>query len=316
MPRSLAVRKILRASRALRELYLVAGVSTALSALGIITYVAWFSSDIVLVGSFVWLIEAISFLGLVVAFKAAASRALFYRARYEIMRAEALAALLISVVAIGVAAVVCYKALVKGHEAPTPAVLALYPLGSAATSYALERRLRSRLAVGLNIATVRTVADKLALDVMFEAAGGAAIIASNLLAEARVEAAVVVVVASYIAYGLYGIAKDSALCILGVGPSGTVRSIKRGILLELRRVTAYEVRGVKLRVHGTFAEAEVWLDAPAGMTLEEAYSEAVRIARRLVKGVPELLRALVFFVPAEGSGARGRRGRTRAGSLY
>jgi divalent metal cation (Fe/Co/Zn/Cd) transporter len=297
--RKIAVRKILRAREAVRSAVIVSAVSLALSILGLLTYTLIVRSDVVLMEAFVWLIEALSFGGLAVAFKIAASRTVTYRARYEILRLESLAALIVSIVAIIITGSIAYNAMVSPHREPTPVIVSLYPLLSAVTSLALERWLHRVLhAFEVRLVSVRIIAEKLALDVAFEVGGGLAIIVANLTGRAAWEAIAVVIMAAYVIYGLYNIAKEAALHLIGVVPHHVHETVERKVRHVLRRVTRFNrVRRFKLESYGTFAEVEVWLEAPETMRLGEAYYESLRIARELVHEIPELLRALVILVP-------------------
>jgi divalent metal cation (Fe/Co/Zn/Cd) transporter len=297
--RRIAVRKILRAREAIRSVISVSLVSLALSILGLLAYTLFVKSNVVLMEAFVWLIEALSFSGLAVAFKIAASRTITYRARYEILRLESLAALLVSVVAMFVTASITYNAILSPHEKPTPLLASLYPLLSAAVSFILERWLHKTLhAFEIRLISVKMIAEKLALDVAFEVGGGLSIVFANITGNALWETLAVIVMAIYVMYGLYNIAKESALHLLGIVPHNIHASIERKVKHVLRRVTRFNrIRRFKLESYGTFAEIEVWLEAPETMSLGEAYYESLRIAREIVHEIPEILRALVILVP-------------------
>ncbi len=310
MVRRIAVRKILKARQAVRSVVLVSFISLALSILGLLIYTLMVPSEVVLMEAFVWLIEAFSFGGLALAFKIAASRTVTYRARYEILRLESLAALLVSVIAMGITGSIAYKAATGHHEQPSPAIVSLYPLLSGVVSFALERWLH-RVLRGLEfrLVSVRMVAEKLALDVAFEVGGGVAILVSNLAGTALWESVAAIVMSFYVAYGLYGIAREAAMHLLGIVPRRLHGDVERKIKHALRRVSRFNrVRRLKLESYGTFTEAEVWLEAPESMSLGEAYYESMRIAHELVRRIPELLRALVILVPERRLAPRARYG--------
>ena len=297
-----AYRKVLRAASAARALLTVAVASALLAFLGFALYLLVYPSGIVLFEALVWSIEAMTFLGVWLALRVAASRAAFYKARYEIFRVEALMVTVLSLIGLAVSGVIVYKAVSGGHE-PTPVVLSLYPLGSAAASYVLESMLHRRLgSLEFKIVSIHAVASKLRYDVFIEAAGGVAIIASNLLHEPLVESLLVAGVAVYVSYGLLLLAYEHLLYLVGPGPAGRRRMVRERIL---REATKLGVRVVRLRVevYGTFSEAEVWIAMDPGMRLGEAHRVAQELARHLVHRVPDLLRVLVIPVP----GARRRR---------
>ena len=333
MPYRLAVRKLIKGRRALRELYLVSLASFALSLVGYVLYELYYPSDVVLVEAFVWLLEGISFAGLALAFHVASSKALAYRARFEILRLEALATLFASILASVVVVLVVWRSLSHHGGEPTPLALSLYPLASAAASLILERHLhRTMHAYEVRLASVRAVASKLGYDVVFEVAGGLAIVASNTLHNPLVERALVVSVGAYILYGIAMIAYEALAYLVWVGPRGVVERIRGRINEVLRATTRYPARRVKVEMYGTFGEAEVWLEAPGDMSLAEASRESVAIARRLVHSIPELLRAVVIMVPRQparprearreqpraprGRGGRARRPQTRRARRY
>ncbi|BES82434.1 cation transporter [Pyrodictium abyssi] len=298
MVRRLAVRKILTATGVLRSTYIVATVSLALSILGMLIYL-YEPSDVILMESFVWLIEAMSFGGLALAFKVAASRTIVYRARYEILRLESLAVLVAAIVAVFVSLIVAVRNLASSHVEPTPAILAAYPLLSGVTSYLLEKlSIRSLRRIELDIVAVRMIAEKLKLDIVFEIGGGLAILVSNLLGAATPERLAAVAMGAYVVYGLIGIAREAAMHLIGVVPRNDYRDMVVKIEDTLRRASRYQrIRRLRVESYGTFREVELWIEAPPGMTLGVAYRESMRIARRLVHEIPELLRALVVLVP-------------------
>lgn len=313
MSYKLAVRKIMKSRRAIRELYVTSVLSAVLAVLGFLIYLIVYPSEVVLVEAFIWLIESFSFFGLAVAFHIASSRATMYRARFEVFRVEALASLFLSFIAAAVVLFVVVNS-VKGNKASTPIILSLYPLGSAAVSYLLELFLhKSMHYYEVRLASVRTVASKLSLDVVFEVAGGASIIASNLLHNPVIETIIVVIVGAYTLYGLSGIFYESLAYLVGAGPKSEIQRIKTQIEEALKHHERFKLRGLKIELYGTFGEAEVWLDAPSGMTLAEASRESVALARKLVSSIPELLRALVIMVPGDGEPRGAARNMVRIG---
>ena len=302
MVRRIAVRKILIATRAVRTTYIVSIVSLVLSIIGIVLYVVT-GSDVVLMEGLIWLVEAMSFGGLAIALKIAASRALIYRTRYEVLRLESLAVLITSFIALVVTILAIIRNLLSAHVGVTPAIYSLYLFASSATSLVLEKTARRGLSqIGLKIVSIRAIAEKLSLDFVLELAGGIAIVLSNLLDNALVEQVASIIMGIYVSYGVTGIAREAVYHLIGITPHHVYREIRAKVLSTLRRVTRYSrVRRLKIESYGTFYEVEVWLEAPPGITLGTAHRESMRIARRLVHEVPEVLRALVVFVPARGT---------------
>jgi divalent metal cation (Fe/Co/Zn/Cd) transporter len=298
MSYKLAVRKIMKSRKALRDLYITSILSVALAVLGFLIYVIIFPSDVILVEAFVWLIEGFSFFGLAIAFHIASSRATMYRSRFEVLRIEALSTLFLSLIAVVVLLLVVRKS-VRGEKSTTPIILSLYPLASALVSYLLERFLhRSMHYYEVRLASIRTVASKLSLDVVFEVAGGLSIIASNLLHNPVIETAIVVLVGAYTLYVLSGIFYESLAYLVGLGPRSEINRIREQIERLLEKSDRFKLRSLKVEMYGTFGEAEVWVEAPPHLSLAEASRESVGIARRLVSSIPELLRALVIMVPS------------------
>ncbi len=292
-------RKILRATRVLTYIYLVAGVSSLMSLIGILLYLFVSPSKVVLVEAFVWLVEAISFAGLAVAFKIAASRTMYYRARFEILRMEALASFHLALIGLAITLFIAYKAVTGGKGEPTPVLLSLYPLGSAVMSYLLSRMLHEKLhKLELQIVSIRVVEEKLKFDVLLEAAGGFAIILSNMVHQPLIETGIVVLVALYVVYGLGSLALHNLMYLVGPGPRSERERVSRQIRIVLEREN-YRAKRIRVESYGTFSEAEVWLEYPSDVDLGTAYAEGSRIARLLVRSVPELLRALVILVPVK-----------------
>ncbi len=296
--RHVAVRKILKARRQVRTLDIIVATSFALAFVGIGLYVFVYSSDVILMEAFVWLSEALSFLGLMFAFHIAASRALSYRARYEFLRLESLSTLFASVIAMGMTGLVVYKAVAVWDVKPTPIALAAYPLVSAATSFALERRLSKAFEnVELRLVSIRAVARKLGLDVLFEAAGGVAIIASNVLHNIVAEKVIVLATAAYVYYGLAGLAYEATMYLLGVGPPAAVRRTRRDVERVVRRFFGRPPALMRVETFGSFSEVEVWIEASPSISLENAYRISMDVAREIVRRVPEVIRAIVLVVP-------------------
>ncbi|MCE4603230.1 MAG: cobalt transporter [Desulfurococcales archaeon] len=291
------VRKILKAVEAVRIVYRVALASVVMSIAGILLYTLYYPSDIILFEAFVWLIEAVSFAGIAVAFKIASSRTLLYKSRYEVLRVEALASSAIGVVGIIVVAMIIMKS-ISGGKGATPIILSLYPLGSAVASYILESMLHKKLhRLEVKLVSIHVISSKLRYDVIVEAAGGVAIILSNLLHNPLVETLLIVSIGAYVLYGLAGITYANTLYLIGPGPSGRREEIKTRITRELK-TRGYKPRNIRVEVYGTFSEAEVWIEQDAEKTLARAHREALTIAKALVHNVPELLRVVVINVPA------------------
>lgn len=315
MARRIAVRKILTATAALRSAYTVSLASLLLSAAGLALY-TWRPSGVVLMESFVWLVEAMSFGGLALAFKVAASRTIVYRARYEILRIESLAVLLAALASLAVSLAAATRNLFHDSSGPTPLLLAAYPLASGAASYLLERlSLRSLDRAGIDMVAVRMIAKKLGLDTVFEVSGGLAVVASNMIGTVLPEKAAVAAMSVYVAYSLLGAAREAAMHLVGVVPRSEYLSTFSKVEAVLRRYSRHQrIRRLRVESYGTFREVELWLEAPPDMTLGEAHREAMRIARLLVHEIPEILRALVVLVPERGREAprSPRRGSGRA----
>ncbi|GAB6148490.1 cation transporter [Stetteria hydrogenophila] len=293
--------------RALRSLYLVSLVSTLLAVVGFLVYVAVFPSHVVLVEAFIWLVEGISFFSLAIAFHIASSRATMYRARFEIFRIEVLSTLFLSIIAASIVILVVAESL-HGGKGSTPIILSLYPLASALASYLLERFLhKSMHYYEVRLVSVRTVASKLSLDIVFELAGGLSIIASNVFHNAAIETAVVLLVGVYTLYGLSSIFLESIYYLIGVGPKGEVERIKDKMRQLLEGDPDFKPRSFRVEMYGTFGEAEVWIEAPPHITLAEASFRSTEIARKLVSSIPELLRALVIMVPRNKASTRSLR---------
>lgn len=301
------VRKILKATQAASAVTRVSIASFILALIGILLYKLYYPSGIILFEAFVWLIEALSFLGVAVALKIAGSRTIAYKLRYEFLRLEAISSAILGVIGLAVTATIIEKALIGKSSSTTPAVLALYPLGSAAASYMLEKYLHKELrGLEFRIISINVIISKLRYDVIVEAGGGAAILASSLMGLPLVERVIIVAIGLYVTYGLAGIVYSNMQYIIGPGPEGHRREIKNKIV-SIVKTRGYNVRKVRVELYGTFAEAEVWIEMNADMPLREAHSKAIIIARELVHTIPELLRVLVITVPSRGVKIRRRR---------
>ncbi len=296
--RHVAVRKILRAKRQVRTLDQTVAVSGALAGLGIALYLLVYASDVILMEAFVWLSEALSFLGLMIAFHIATSRALSYRARYEFLRLESLATLFASVVAMAMTGLVVYKTLTSWNAEPTPILLSAYPLASAIVSYILEHQLKNAFqGIEVKLVSVHVVAVKLSLDVVFEAMGGVSIILSNIFHNIIAEKVLVLATAAYVYYGLSSIAYEATMYLLGIGPPKAISRTRRSVEKVVRKVFGRPPSLLKVETYGTFSEVEVWVEASPNISLETAHRISMSIAREIVRRVPEVIRALVVVVP-------------------
>ncbi len=290
-------RKVLQAVEAARAVVEVAVASTVFAIVGFLLYTLVYPSGVVLFEALVWSIEAMAFTGVWLALRVAASRTAFYKARYEILRAEALAVIILSLIGLAATAAIVYKTFSGSHE-PTPVWLASYPLASAAASYVLEHMLEARMgSLGFRLVSVRAVSSKLRYDVIVEVAGGLAIIASNLLHSSLAEQALIGAVAVYVAYGLLGLLYEHLLYLIGPGPRERRLQIRRLIEREAARL-GFHVARMRIEVYGTFAEAEVWVEMHPYMRLHSANRRSQELARHLVRVIPDLLRVVVIPVPA------------------
>jgi len=296
-PRTTVYRKVLLAAEGARGILEVAVASTVMALAGFLLYLLVYPSGVILFEALVWSIEAMAFTAVALALRVAGSRALFYRARYEIFRVEALAVSVLSALGILVTLAIVWKA-ASGQEEPTPMVLAAYPLGSALASLVLERRLWGRVeALSVRLVSIRAVASKLRYDVAVEAAGGVAIIVSNLYHQPLAETLILLVVGAYVLAGLGQLLYEHLLYLVGPGPGER----RREIAAMIRRIAARRgVRPAKVRVevYGTFAEAEVWITLPPTTRLSHAHKASLSLARALVREIPDLLRVIVIPLPA------------------
>ncbi len=301
MVRKLAVRKVLRVTRELHFVNVIVTVSLALAILGFLLYAFYTSSSVVLMEGFVWLVEALSFFSLMIALRIAASRAAFYGARYEIFRVESFAVVLVSLVAAGITSFNIFhtlEVLARNVGVETPIEVSAYLLGSAATSYVMSSRCKKVLeARKVFVLTAKTIEEKLRLDVVFEAGAGMAIILSNVLDMPLIEGVAALAMGFYVLMGVTLIARDAFLNLIGIGSRELVARTRRNVLNVVKNATQFKVRKLLIETFGSFAEIELWLEAPPNMTLSRAHRHAVSVAREIVLRVPEVIRALVIIVP-------------------
>jgi len=312
MVRKIAVRKVLRIARELHFVSAVVVASFILAALGFVLYLAYTPSSVVLMEGFVWLIEGISFFSLMIVLKIAASRAVFYGSRYEIFRSESFAAILVSIVA---TIIICLNivhsvgTLIHGTYEPSLIGASIYLLGSAVLSYIMSSRCRAVLeSRKVFILTAKTIEGKLRLDALFESGAGIAIIVSNVFNMPVIENIVAIAMGMYVLWGVITIARDSFLNLIGIGPREHIERTRKNVLTVVRNVTRFRIRKLLIETFGSFAEIELWLEAPPNLTLRQAYRYAVSIAREVVLRVPEAIRALVVIVPQTSSIGTVRRG--------
>ncbi len=301
MVRKLAVRKVLRVARELHFVNVIVTASLALAILGFLLYAFYTSSSVVLMEGFIWLIEALSFFSLMIALRIAASRAAFYGARYEIFRVESFAVVLVSLVAAGITSFNIFhtlRILAQNLGGETPIEVSAYLLGSAVTSYIMSSRCKKVLEVRkVFVLTAKTIEEKLRLDVAFEAGAGIAVIISNVFNMPLIESMVALAMGFYVLMGVALIAREAFLNLIGIGSRELVARTRRNVLNVVKSVSRFRVRKLLVETFGSFAEIELWLEAPPNMTLSRAHRHAVSIAREIVLRVPEVIRALVLIVP-------------------
>jgi len=282
--------------------------SLALALLGFLLYMLYTPSSVVLMEGFVWLIEALSFFSLMVALRIAASRAAFYGARYEIFRVESFAVVLVSLVAAGITGfniLHTLRILAQNLDGKTPVEVSAYLLGSAVTSYLMSSRCKNVLeARKVFVLTAKTIEEKLRLDVAFEAGAGIAIILSNAFNTPLIENVAALAMGFYVLMGVALIARDAFLNLIGIGSRELVAKTRRNVLDAIKSATRFKVRKLLVKTFGSFAEIELWLEAPPNMTLGQAHRHAVSIAREIVLRVPEVIRALVIIVPRSSTRSR------------
>ncbi|HID80229.1 MAG TPA: cobalt transporter [Ignisphaera sp.] len=312
MVRKIAVRKVLRIARELRFVSVVVIASFILAALGFALYLVYVPSLVVLMEGFVWLIEGISFFSLMVVLKIATSRAVFYGSRYEIFRSESFAAILVSIVA---TVIVCLNIahsigmLINGTYRPSLIGASTYLLGSAILSYIMSSKCRAVLeSRKVFILTAKTMESKLRLDALFELGAGVAIIVSNVFNTPIIENGIAIAMGVYVLWGVATIARDSFLNLIGIGPKEHIERTRRNVIAVIKSITRFRIRKLLIETFGSFAEIELWLEAPPNLTLRQAYRYAVSIAREVVLRVPEAIRALVVIVPQTSSVGTTHRG--------
>ncbi|RLF03983.1 MAG: cobalt transporter [Thermoprotei archaeon] len=299
MGRRLAVRKVLRLARELRFVNYVVLISLSLSAIGFALYLLYIPSTVVLMEGFVWLVEALTFFGLLITFRIAVSKAVFYGARYEIFRTESFAVIIVAIAAGAITLfniVHAFEGMGEGHL--TPITVSSYLLASAAISYVLSRKTKSILERRKILSlTVKTVEEKLSLDVVFEAGAGIAILASNIIFMPIIENIAAIIMGFYVIIGLILIAKDAFLNLIGIGVPKLINKTRREVFSIIRRTTFFKPRRVRITSLGSFAEAEIWLEARPDLTLNEAYRHSVTIAREVIRRVGRVIRAIVIIIP-------------------
>lgn len=306
------MRKVLRIARELHFVGTIVVTSFILAAVGFVLYLTYTQSSVVLMEGFVWLIEGISFFSLMIVLKIATSRAAFYGSRYEIFRSESFAAILVSIVAtviIGLNIVYTVETLIHGTYEPSSMDASIYLLGSAVLSYIMSSRCRAILeSRKVFILTAKTIEGKLRLDALFESGAGIAIIASNVFEVPIIENTVAIAMGVYVLWGVITIARDSFLNLIGIGPKEHIERTRKNVLTVVKSITRFRVRKLLIETFGSFAEVELWLEAPPNLTLRQAYRYAVSIAREVVLRVPEAIRALVVIVPQSSSVSSVRHG--------
>ncbi len=298
--RRLVIRKIIRMNKALKTLNVAIIVSVVMTVIGLALYFMFFRTTLVFIESLLWLMDGLTYFTLLLAFRIAASRTI-YGARYELLRAESLGVLAISVTAfIVVVYLVCRTsiAVVYNSMEYTPVEASIFFFTEAITSFYLSKymsKVFNKNKLRPIIAT--SISRKLTLDLLAEAGGGMGIIISNILNNHLIELGIILTIAVYTLYELSRLIMSSALYLIGVGPRELMIKTKEKVMKIVEEAYGRKPRRLLIRMFGTFSEVEVWLEAPPNMSIGRAYRRATRIARRIIINVPEVLRALVIIVP-------------------
>jgi len=290
----IALRKILKVRRALKDLKVVVSVSAAYASLGLALYLFVYASGLILMESLLWLLEALIFLGSLMALHFATSKTL-YGARYEVLRIENIVALFLAVTP-GFRAFQFIIKPIPPPATPSPAPLSAYLLGGGFLSYFLAKWLGSvkRKKCRAKVVVTEIATKRLQLDAILEFAAGASIIASSLAMLPILESLMVITMSVYVLYEALNLSKNIASIMLGLRYP---RELKRKIALFAQRETGYKARKVIVKPLGSFIEAELWMEVPGDTTVEDAYRIATATARKVVDEFPEVLRALVIMVP-------------------
>lgn len=294
---SIVVRKVYRFSSTLRYVARIIIVCLVYALTGLLVYMLYYKSNIVLIESFLWLTTAITYLGRFITLKVLSSRKL-YTHRYEILNLESLVALITSIILLELTLRVVYQSATNPSTLTTPLYLSLYLFTSGIISYTIYtygRRVSSKVKVPTITVYLSTLEFK--YSVPFEFGGGLAIVVSNILCNPVIESATTIVLGIYVVLSYIPIYKNIVLQLLGIGTRSIVETTKSIVRRIASKTTGMRVIKVKVRTISSFSEVEVWLKGSPEQTLLSAYTIAQFTARTIVRRVPHIIRALVIVVP-------------------
>ena len=301
--RKIAVRKIVRMRRTASVLKRIMLADLTFAIVGLALYMTVLPYDVVVIDAFLWVLEALMSAGVVVTLNVITSRTL-YGARYEVLRGESVASLLIALAAVVVSAHLLADEVseaLNGHSLGASHPLStVYIFAGAAASLLIWHRMKLVGVGSVRILAARTLIKKQLLNAVADAALGTSVLAANAIGTTLIEAVGVVGISAYVLLGYFEIVKEDVMRLIGTyEPVG----IKERVSRVVRSVSKLRVRKIVLTALGSFYEVEVWVEAPAETSLIKAYEAALRAARSVVSRVPEVIRALIIVIPSWREGA-------------
>lgn len=281
--------------KVLKVLNTVVVTSFIYAFIGLCIYYFVYRSDLILLESIIWLLEAIAFLGSLITLHITTSKTL-YGSRYEILRAENLLSFLIILLTIGIVLKLSTSALHSRNDL-TPTKLSTYLIIGGILSYTLHLWLKKYYVNSkFKLLITGTAGEKLRIDAVIELGAGLSIVASNLLNQPIFESITMIAISAYILYECLVLGKETVMYLIGLGKVD--KTLINRIKFIAERTSNFKVRRLILKTLGSFIETEIWLEAPSSLTLEHTYKITVRTARKILISIPEVIRALVIVTPS------------------
>jgi len=302
--RKIAVRKIVKIRRTLILLKRIVIANFLFSILGVVLFLTVMPYDVILIDSFLWTLEALLFVGVLMTLYVITSKTL-YGARYELLRGESLASLFIALFASILTLYLITNKLStlyqQGVIHSSSMLSTVYMFSGAVVSLIIWRYcIKFMNMPGISLVITNTLAKKQLLDSLVDAMLGISVVIANVLNKPIIEVLGIVLTSIYVLKGYIELIKEDVIRLLGTHEP---IKLKKKIIRIVKLKSGLNVRKVMLTSLGSFYEAEVWVEAPSTMTLIDAYNHALRLAKNVLHEIHEVIRALVILIPSDNNRA-------------
>ncbi|MEM2376478.1 MAG: cation transporter [Sulfolobales archaeon] len=289
MLREIVVKKITKLHNVARIFRSLAIYSLIYGVIGILLYIAFARSNIILIDSILWVVDSILYLTLSIILKIISIKTV-NSYRYELLRVEDILSLIISIITIAITVSLIPSAISNTEITPPP--FTLYLVGSASLSYIFSKHVQRNNLYGKII--ISATALKTWIDTIIELVSATTILISYALGTALLENLAFIAVSIYAINCSLSMVWKSILNLLDVNYP---KDLKYRVNDIVRKYDGIQMRKVLIRNLGSFVEVELWVAFPSNLTLVSAQYVISRIAKEVVVRIPEVIKVLIIAVP-------------------